>query len=106
MVSIREFYFEVLPLWKWILELILGPLVFAILYGLGMGLLSTPQPTAKCVAILIAGVAILALFPLWIKLFEKQWRWDLLTRQAGKNFAVGILEFEYGICQFEECGTA
>ena len=90
MVSIREFYFEVLPLWKWILELILGSLVFAILYGLGMGLLSIPQPTAKCVAILIAGVAILALFPLWIKLFEKQWRWDLLTRQAGKNLFCGI----------------
>lgn len=69
MVSIREFYFEVLPLWKWILELILGSLVFAILYGLGMGLLSIPQPTAKCVAILIAGVDILALFPLWIKLY-------------------------------------
>lgn len=43
MVSIREFYFEVLPLWKWILELILGSLVFAILYGLGMGLLSIPS---------------------------------------------------------------
>ena len=63
MVSIREFYFEVLPLWKWILELILGSLVFAILYGLGMGLLSIPQPTAKCVAILIAGVAILGVPP-------------------------------------------
>lgn len=81
---------QTIPLWKWILELILGSILFAILYGLGMELLSIPQPTAKCVAITIAAVVILALFPLWNKLFEKQWRWDLLTRNAGKNLLCGI----------------
>ena len=38
---------QTVPLWKWILELVLGSLLFAILYGLGMGMLSSPQPTAK-----------------------------------------------------------
>lgn len=55
-----------------------------------MGLLSAPQPTLKCSAMLFAGAVILAMFPLWIKLFEKQWRWDLLTRHAGKNIFCGI----------------
>ena len=81
---------QTIPLWKWILELILGSIVFAILYGLGMGLLSAPQPTLKCASMLFAGAVILAMFPLWIKLFEKQWRWDLLTRHAGKNLFCGV----------------
>ena len=63
-----------IPLWKWMLELVLGSILFAILYGLGMSLQSIPQPTAKCAAILFSAAVILAMFPLWIKLFEKQWR--------------------------------
>ena len=81
---------QTIPLWKWILELIPGSILFAILYGLGMQLLGIPQPTVKCAAITLAAVVILALFPLWNKLFEKQWRWDLLTRNAGKNLLGGI----------------
>ena len=27
-----------IPLWKWMLELVLGSILFAILYGLGMSL--------------------------------------------------------------------
>lgn len=34
-----------------------------------MSLLSIHQSAANCVAMLIAAVAILAMFPLWIKLF-------------------------------------
>ena len=71
-----------IPLWKWILELVLGSILFAILYGLGMSLQSIPRPTAECAAILFSAAVILAMFPLWIKLFEKQWRWDLLSRHA------------------------
>ena len=82
---------QTIPLWKWILELVLGSILFAILYGLGMGMLSIPQPTAKCAAILFSAAVILVIFPLWIKLFEKQWSWDLLSRHAGKNIFCGIL---------------
>ncbi|MGM9739502.1 MAG: lysostaphin resistance A-like protein [Candidatus Cryptobacteroides sp.] len=72
------------------MELILGSILFAVLYSLGMGLLSIPQPAAKCAAITVAAIVILAMFPLWNKLFEKQWRWDLLTINAGKNLLYGI----------------
>lgn len=81
---------QTVPLWKWILELVLGSILFAILYGLGMSLQSIPQPTAKCAVILFSAAVILAMFPLWIKLFEKQWRWDLLSRHAWKNIFCGI----------------
>ena len=79
-----------IPLWKWILELVLGSILFAILYGIGMSLQSIPQPTAECAAILFSAAVILAMFPLWIKLFEKQWRWDLLSRHAWKKIFCGI----------------
>lgn len=79
-----------LPLWKWILELSLGSILFAMLYGLGMGLLSIPQPTAKCVAMLIAAAVILVMLPLWVRLFEGRWRGDLLTRHAGKSLFLGV----------------
>lgn len=71
-----------IPLWKWMLELVLVSILFAILYGLGMSLQSIPRHTAECAAILFSAAVILAMFPLWIKLFEKQWRWDLLSRHA------------------------
>ena len=79
-----------IPLWKWMLELVLGSILFAILYGLGMSLQSIPRPTAECAAILFSAAVILVMFPLWIKLFEKQWRWDLLSRHAWKNIFCGI----------------
>lgn len=41
-------------------------------------------------ALLIAAAFILVLFPVHIRLYEKQWRWDLLTRKAGKNLLLGI----------------
>ena len=79
-----------IPLWKWMLELVLGSILFAILYGLGMSLQSIPRPTAECAAIFFSAAVILAMFPLWIKLFEKQWRWDLLSRHAWKKIFCGI----------------
>lgn len=79
------------PLWKWIVELILGIIVFVVLYGIACGLLAIPQPIAKGVAFLFSAVLICALFLLWTRLFEKQWRWDILINGICRNIVRGIL---------------
>lgn len=87
----RQYKSDSLPLWKWILELILGVILFTVLYGIGIGFWGIPQPVAKDVAVLIVAVFILAIFRRWTRLFEKQWKWELLARNEGKNILCGVL---------------
>lgn len=86
----RQYKSDSLPLWKWILELILGVILFTVLYGIGIGFWGIPQPVAKDVAVLIVAVFILAIFRRWTRLFEKQWKWELLARNEGKNILCGV----------------
>ena len=79
------------PLWKWIVELILGVLVFFVLYVVAQSVFSIPSLAAKFVISLFSSAAILLLFLLWTKLFEKSWRFDLLTKAIAKNLTIGIL---------------
>lgn len=79
-----------LPLWKWILELIIGAILFSAIYGFGWVLPGIPQPAVKYAAIIIAALFFLALFLLWTRLFEKRWHWDLIGRNVGKHLLGGI----------------
>lgn len=79
-----------LPLWKWLLELIPGAVILTIIYIFSQGLEGIPQPLAKDAALIAAGFLLLVLFMLWTRWFEKQWRWDLLTREPDKNILCGL----------------
>ncbi|MGM9747392.1 MAG: lysostaphin resistance A-like protein [Candidatus Cryptobacteroides sp.] len=80
-----------IPLWKWILELVLGFFLFLILYDLAQGSILIPSLPLKIVVIVLASFAILTLFLLWTKLFEKSWRFELLTESVFRNSGIGIV---------------
>lgn len=80
-----------LPLWKWLLELFAGVVLFFLLTGLAelsQGIRSIAVETA---VVIFASAAILVLFLLWTRLFEKRWRTDLLADNALKNALLGFL---------------
>lgn len=79
------------PIWKWILELLSGIVIFLFLYVFSQGAMVIPDLIAKDIVILLASVLLMALFILWTRLFEKQWRWDLFTNGAGRHLTAGLL---------------
>lgn len=79
-----------LPLWKWILELSAGIVLFFFLTGLAQCAEGIHSLAAGIVVTLFASAAVLALFLLWTRLFEKKWRTDLLSKGVFKNLLLGM----------------
>ena len=80
-----------IPLWKWILELVLGFFLFLFLYSLAQGSVLIPSLPLKIAVIVLASFAILMLFLLWTRMFEKSWRSELLTESVVRNSCIGIV---------------
>ena len=80
-----------IPLWKWILELVLGFFLFLFLYSLAQGSVLIPSLPLKIAVIVLASFAILILFLLWTRMFEKSWRFELLTESVVRNSCIGIV---------------
>lgn len=79
------------PLWKWLVELLLGSSFLLFLYGCSQTVFAIPSMGVKIVVILLSSVASLTLLLLWAKLFEKSWRFDLLKTKATINISLGLL---------------
>lgn len=79
-----------MPLWKWCTELFVGIILFFFLTGLAQSSVGIRSVFAGVVALSFASAAILALFLLWTRLFEKRWRTELLSRNVLKNLFSGI----------------
>lgn len=79
-----------LPLWKWILELSAGIVLFFFLTGLAQCAEGIHSLATGIVVTLFASAAVLALFLLWTRLFEKKWRTDLLSKGVFKNLLLGM----------------
>lgn len=88
-----ESHVKSMPIWKWIIELVLGIIFFFILYGTAQTALIIEQLWLKAVVCIIAGLLILGLFQLWIRVFEKEWRLDTLSgfRKLWGGVAIGAL---------------
>jgi len=78
------------PLWKWIIELALGVPAFLAIYIFAQSAMSIPSAAAKMAAILCSAAALIALFLLWTRLFEKEWRTDLFTKSPAGNISLGM----------------
>lgn len=79
-----------LPLWKWILELSAGIILFFFLTGLAQCAEGIHSLAARIAVTLFASAAILTLFLLWTRLFEREWRTDLLSKGVFKNLLLGM----------------
>ena len=74
-----ESHVKSMPIWKWIIELVLGIIFFFIVYGTAQTALIIEQLWLKAVVCIVSGMAILGLFELWTRVFEKEWRMDTLS---------------------------
>ena len=61
-----------MPLWKWILCLLGGLLIFIILQGLGMMIPDLPVWPLQCLAYLVASWLVLFLYAVWVNLTERR----------------------------------
>ncbi len=85
-----------ISLWKWIIELVPGIFVLMTVYGIAQtAALMIESLRLKAVVSIASGAAILGLFLLWARLFEKEWRTDTLAcpNEILKGMAVGALFF-------------
>lgn len=86
-----------IPLWKWIVELFVGIILFLLLYGLSNSVLDIRPVSAGIIMLFLASAGMLALFMLWTRLIEKSWRSELLLKNVPKNLfsglAIGFLFF-------------
>lgn len=79
------------PLWKWILELVPGIVIFLFVYILSQGALAIHSIAARSIVMILSATVLLLLFQAWTRLFEKKWRWELLTDHAGRHLGTGLL---------------
>lgn len=68
-----------MPIWRWIPELVLGIVFFIVVYGLAQSSMMIGAAWLKSFVFVISGIAILGLFLLWTRLFEREWRTDTLS---------------------------
>lgn len=77
--------------WKWITELVLGSVIFVILYALGQSALAIPSCGPRAGVFLACSAAILALFMAWVRVFEKKFPRPMLGTGVAKNLSTGFL---------------
>lgn len=78
------------PIWKWIIEFALGVPAFLAIYVFLQNATQVASTTASMVMLLFSAAALIGLFLLWTRLFEKEWRTDLLTKSPARNITVGM----------------
>lgn len=78
------------PLWKWILELVLGVPAFLVIYAFSQYAMIIPSTAAKMAVIMCSAAVLIALFLLWTRLFENKWRTDLFTKAPARNITLGM----------------
>ena len=74
-----ELHLKSMPIWKWTIELVLGILLFFIIDGVAQTAFLIESQWLKSVAFIISGIAIIGLFQLWTRVFEKEWRMDTMS---------------------------
>ena len=81
-----------MPLWKWIAELVVGLLVFILLYAfLQSTCMSVGNPWLKLVLPLIGGAVMLGCYALYIKAFEKRAATEISIKKVAKDILEGLL---------------
>ena len=78
-----------------ILELVLGAVVFFFLYGTALMAFMIESGWQKSVVFILSGIAIIGLFQLWTRGFEKEWRMDTVSdpMKLLGGMAIGALFF-------------
>lgn len=77
-------------LWKWAVELVIGvPILFGV-YVASQQTLNLHSNVGKIALLLFSSVAIIGIFLLLTRLFEKEWRCDLYSQFVAKNLFFGI----------------
>ena len=87
-----------IPLWKWVLLIIFGPLVFLFLYGLAeVPTAFVENPPLEMALLALGSLVLVVLFACWCNIFEKSWPDCIFSGKAGKHlilgFGTGVLYF-------------
>ncbi|MBR3652795.1 MAG: CPBP family intramembrane metalloprotease [Bacteroidales bacterium] len=86
-----------MPLWKWILCLLGGLLIFTVLQGLAMSIPDLGSWPLQCVVMLAASTLILFLYAVWVNLTERRPVLELPMRRMVPDTCKGML---FGILFF------
>lgn len=98
-----------MPLWKWILCLLGGLLIFTILQGLAMSIPDLGIWPVQCVVYLAAGALILFLYAIWVNLTERRPVLELPMRRLlpdsfkGMGVGLGFFVLVAGIMAIAGC---
>lgn len=80
-----------ISIWKWIPELVLGAVIFIVLYGISQWVLDLAPVASKFIVIPVAAIVLLMLFIAWTRLFEGKWRFDLVAKKTSGYLSAGML---------------
>lgn len=86
---------KTMPIWKWILDLVLGMAIFFIVYATAQMAFMIELQWLQSIIFIISGLVIIGLFLLWTKGFEKEWRMDTIydPRRLLGGISIGALFF-------------
>lgn len=84
-----------MSIWKWILELVLGMVIFFVVYATAQMAFMIELQWLESIVFIISGFVIIGLFQLWTRGFEKEWRMDTISdfRKLWCGIAIGTLYF-------------
>lgn len=87
-----------IKLWKWILLFVFGFFFFFVIYAIGqIPIIAVKSNGIKCALLILAAVAVLGFYVLWVRLFEKRKALELSLSKFGKDvshgFAIGFIFF-------------
>lgn len=89
--------YKQMPLWKWILAILGGSILFLIIYAMAQSGNYLKLPfAAKCVILILSGFALMGLFGCWTRLVEKQWfstAREHILPNMGKGLLTGLVYF-------------
>ena len=77
---------KTMPIWKWILDLVLGMAIFFIVYATAQMAIMIELQWLQSIIFIISGLVIIGLFLLWTKGFEKEWRMDTIFEPRKQGF--------------------
>lgn len=80
-----------MPLWKWMIEILIGIVAFFTLYGFGECIFLIPSYSLRIFTFFISSALILSLFVVWLRLLEQRWSFELLTNRIRGNISKGVL---------------
>ena len=81
-----------MPLWKWILCLLGGFLIFALLYAFAAGgVIAIPVPWVRMPVAVLAGLLGLFLYAVWTNLTERRPVSELALKRTWKDLGLGLL---------------